>query len=63
MVRWGDSLSITFRYSDEIRQGGQLSLLLYNVYTDDINHHLRDGVGGPTVLCRRCLGKFTELCG
>ena len=29
-----------------IRQEGQLSLLLYNVYTDDLNHHLkRTGVG------------------
>ena len=24
-----------------IRQGGQLSPLLYNVYTDDLNHHLK----------------------
>ena len=46
MVRWGNSLSITFHYSNGIRQGGQLSPLLYNVYTDDLNHHLRaTGVG------------------
>ena len=31
MVRWGNSLSMTFRCSNWIRQGGQLSLLLYNV--------------------------------
>ena len=41
MVRWGDSLSMTFRCSNGIRQGGQLSPLLYNVYTDDVNHHLQ----------------------
>ena len=46
MVRWGNSLSITFRCSNGIRQGGQLSPLLYNVYTDDLNHHLQaTGVG------------------
>ena len=46
MVRWGNSLSMTFRCSHGIRQGGQLSLLLYNVYTDDLNRHLKTtGVG------------------
>ena len=46
MVRWGNSLSMTFRCANGIRQGGQLSLLLYNIYTDDLNHHLQaTGVG------------------
>ena len=46
MVRWGNSLSVTFRCSNVIMQGGQLSPLLYNVYTDDLNHHLQEiGVG------------------
>ena len=46
MVRWGNSLSRTFHYSNRIREGGQLSKLLYNVYTDDINHHIQaTGVG------------------
>ena len=46
MVRWGNSLSMTFRCSNGITQGGQLSPLLYNVYTDDLNHHLQaTGVG------------------
>ena len=45
MVRWGNS-SMTFRCSNGIRQEGQLSPLLYNVYTDDLNHHLQaTGVG------------------
>ena len=46
MVRWGNSLSMTFRCSNGIRQLGQLSPLLYNVYTDDLTHHLQaTGVG------------------
>ena len=45
-VRRGNSLSMAFRCSNEIRQGGQLSPLLYNVYTDDLNHLLQaTGVG------------------
>ena len=54
MVRWGKSLSVTFRCSNGIRQGGQLSPLLYNVYSGDLNHHLQAtgvgcGVGGAWV--------------
>ena len=41
MVRWGNSLSMTFRCPNVIRQDGQLSPLLLNVYTDDLNHHLQ----------------------
>ena len=41
MVQWGNPLSMTFRCSNGIRQGGQLSSLLYNVYTDDLNNHLQ----------------------
>ena len=45
-VGWGNSLSMTFCCSNGIRQGGQLSPLLYNVYTDYLNHHLQaTGVG------------------
>ena len=61
MVRWGNSLSMTFRCSNGIRQGGQLSPLLYNVYTDDLNHHLQATGVGCYVM--RCLGNFTESCG
>ena len=39
----GNSLSVSL---NGIRQGGHLSPLLYNVYTDDQNHHLQaTGVG------------------
>ena len=42
----GNSLSMTFRCTNGIRQGGQLSPFLYNVYTEDLNHHLQaTGVG------------------
>ena len=41
IVRWGNSSSMTFRCANRIRQWGQLSPLLYNVYTDDLNHHLQ----------------------
>ena len=37
---------MTFRCSNGIRQEGQLSQLLYNEYTTDLNHHLQaTGVG------------------
>ena len=46
MVRWCNLSSMTFRCANGIRQGGQLSPLLYNVHTDDLNHHLKaTGVG------------------
>ena len=46
MVRRGNSLTVTFRCSNGIRQRGQLSPLLYYVYTDDLNHDLQPtGVG------------------
>ena len=37
---WSNSLSMTFR-SNGIRQLKQLSQLLHNVYTDDVNHHIQ----------------------
>ena len=46
MVQWGNSLSMTFRCANGIRQGGQVFPLLYNVHTDDLNHHLQGtGIG------------------
>ena len=41
-----NSLSMTFHYSNWIMKKEQLSPLFYNVYTDDLNHHLQaTGVG------------------
>ena len=34
-------LSMTFLCANGISQGGQLSPLLYNVYTNNLNHHLQ----------------------
>ena len=39
--RCGNSLSMTFRCANGIMHGGQLSPLLYNIYADDLNHHLQ----------------------
>ena len=50
MVRWGNSLSMTFRCANGIRQEGQLSPLLHNVYTDDLNRHLQPTGTGCYVL-------------
>ena len=41
MVQYGCSLSMTFCCSNGIRQEGQVSPLLYNVFTIDLNHHLQ----------------------
>ena len=41
MIGLCNSLSMAFLSSNRIRQCGQLSPLLYNVYTDDLNHHLQ----------------------
>ena len=60
MIRLGNSFSMTLRCSNGISQRGQLSPLLYNIYTNDLNHHL-EATGVGCLLCiRRCLGKFTE---
>ena len=46
MARWGNTLSMTFRCSNVIIKGGQLSPLIYIVYTDDLKRHLQPtGVG------------------
>ena len=42
----GIQLSMAFSCVNGISKGGQLSPLLYNAYTDDLNHHLQaTGVG------------------
>ena len=39
-VRWGSSVSSSFRVSNGVRQGGILSPYLFNVYVDDLNQTL-----------------------
>ena len=36
-VRWGTSLSVGFTVSNGVRQGGILSLLLFNFYMNDLS--------------------------
>ena len=48
-VRWGNVLSSRFGSSNGLRQGGILSLHLFNAYTDDLNHHLNTLPVGCTV--------------
>ena len=46
-VRWGSSLSTDFRMTNEVRQGGVLSPLLFNVYINDLSIRLSEtGIGG-----------------
>ena len=39
-VRWGSSISASFRVSNGVRQGGILSPHLFNVYVDDLSQIL-----------------------
>ena len=39
-VRWGSSISSSFRLSNGVRQGGILSPHLFNVYVDDLSQTL-----------------------
>ena len=40
VVRWGDATPFYFKISNGIRQGVELTPLLYAVYTDSINTRL-----------------------
>ena len=39
-VRWGSSISSSFRVSNGVRQGGILSPYLFNVYVNDLSQTL-----------------------
>ena len=54
-VRWGSSLSTSFQVTNGVRQSGILSLLLFNVYINDLSIRLSEtGIGGSIV------GKFVN---
>ncbi len=36
-VKWGNYLSDTFSVSNDIKQGGILSPMLFNIYVDDLS--------------------------
>ena len=38
-VRWGRTLSSSFRVTNGVRQGGILSPYLFNLYMDDISNY------------------------
>ena len=58
MVWWGNSLSIKLRCSNGIMQGGQFTIAVPTIWPKPSPPSNR-----CKVLCRRCQGKFTELCG
>ena len=41
-VKWGSTMSSKFHVTNGVRQGGVLSLLLFNVYVNDLH---KSGVG------------------
>jgi retron-type reverse transcriptase len=54
VIKWGETMSESFHCNNGIRQGGQLSPLLYNIYIDDLNEQLNKAncgcmVGGRSV--------------
>ena len=40
MVRWGNVFSESFKVSNRVRQGGILSLFLFNIYFNDLSIEL-----------------------
>ena len=46
-VRWGDTCSVSFCVTNSAKQGGNISPMLFNVYTDDLSLTLNcSGIGG-----------------
>ena len=46
-VRWGNTISIQFTVANGVKQGGVTSLILFNVYMDDLSTALNSsGIGG-----------------
>ncbi len=42
LIRWGAHLSVPFRVSNGIKQGGIISPLLFNVYIDELSANLNN---------------------
>ena len=46
-VRWGNSTLLDFLVGNGVKQGGSISLILFNIYMDDLSMHLNNsGIGG-----------------
>ena len=46
-IRWGNAYSSPFSVSNGVKQGGILSLILFNVYMDDLSDLLNSSnIGG-----------------
>ena len=46
-IRWGNTFSTSFCVSNGVKQGGIISLVLFNVYMDDLSCVLnRSNIGG-----------------
>ena len=57
-IKWGNCISFDFSVSNGVRQGGVLSPLLYNVYTDDLTVKLSKSKYG----CEINNVKMNNLC-
>ena len=46
-VRWGNSTSLDILVGNGVKQGGIISLVLFNIYMDDLSMHINSsGIGG-----------------
>ena len=63
-VRWGDTISTQFTIANDVKQGGVISSILFNVYMDDLSTALNSsGTGGylgPIFLNHLCYAD--DLC-
>ena len=49
-IRWGTTSTASFRVSNGVKQGGVLSLMLFNIYMDELSVKLnQSGIGGHLI--------------
>ena len=49
-VRWGNTVSSSFHFTNGVKQGGIISSVLFNVYMDDLSIYSNNsGIGGDIV--------------